>query len=127
MPIVREIKYPNINNDRRLKKKVVAYFLNKATEWVANDYADALTKYFKFVNNKIVVDSAMEKKTMSENEKDKVVSHVLKHYLGKRMMSKVISKIHHTKNINWYDMRDHKDRVRKGLYKKIKKYILRSQ
>lgn len=126
MPIVREIKYPNINNDIRLKKKVVRYFLDKATEWVSNDYLDALTKYFKFVNNKIVLDSDMQKKDMTDDEKDAVMAHVLKRYLGKRVIAKVIAKLHHTKNINWYDMRDHKSTIRKALYKKLKKYIMKS-
>ena len=126
MPIVREIKYPNVNNDSRLKKKVIRYFMNKATEWVSNDYLDALTKYFKFVNSKIVLDSDMKKKDMTDDEKDGVIDHVLKRYIGKRIVAKVIAKIHHTKNINWYDMRDHKSSVRKSLYKKIKKHILQS-
>lgn len=126
IPVVHEIKYHNVNNDRRLKKMVIRRFLDKATEWVANDYLDALTKYFKIVNKKIVLDSKIQKKDMSEDDKDKVVEHVLNYYIGKRVIAKVLYKLHHTKNINWYDMRKHKSKVRKELYKKIKKEILKS-
>ena len=126
MPVVREIKYYNINNDQRLKKKVISHFLDKATAWVETDYLNALTKYFKIVNNKIVIDADVQKKNMTDDEKDKVVKHVIKYYITKSTIEKVISKIHHTKNINWYDMRDHKSYVRKSLYKKIKKYIVSS-
>lgn len=126
IPVVREVTYPNVNNDKRLKKKVIRRFLDKATKWVANDYLDALTKYFKIVNKKIVIDSKVEKKEMKENEKDMVVDHVLNYYIGKRVIAKVLYKLHHTKNINWYDMRKHPSKVRKALYKKIKKEILKS-
>lgn len=126
MPVVREIKYYNINNDKRLKKKVISYFIDKATNWVENDYRDALTKYFKFINGKLVIDADIQEKSMTSDEKDKIVEHVVKYYITKSTIGKVISKIHHTKNINWYDMRDHKSYIRKSLYKKIKKYIVRS-
>lgn len=126
IPIVREVTYPNVNNDKRLKKMVIRRFLDKATKWVSNDYLDALTKYFKFVNKKIVIDSKVEKKEMTENEKDMVVDHVLNYYIGKRVIAKVLYKLHHTKNINWYDMRKHNSTIRKALYKKLKKEILKS-
>ena len=119
----RKVKTQNVNNDLELRKKVTKYFYRKVmNDWIF-DYTDTLQHYFIVSKGKVSIASKRTKKELDNNKLDLVVQYIAKHYIGKKMIAKLLSHLHFTKNINWYDMRSKSSKINKYILSKIKKKI----
>ena len=90
--IKTQIEYPNVNKDKKLRKKVVIYYQDKIADWIKNDsswkslkklkvYSDAFPKKLYKILRKYVKRSSAQWYDLIDNKR--VLKDYLRYQLGK--------------------------------------------
>ena len=126
-PIFRPVV--NVNNDPNLRKRTVYFFYKKLLHrWIFPGFVKKLQRFFVVGKETRLVNTNAEYKKnktrkYGEKEQEKIIKYLMKNYIGKRFVAKLLAKYHIKSKVNWYDMKQHSGTIKKLLYKRIVKYI----
>jgi hypothetical protein len=122
--------YQNLNTDRDVVEKIVNYIYFKFLDkWLYHDLKHIL-KYLVEVNGKITIirnkKDIKSNKTNSSKLAERKTDYIEKHVFSKKDMYKLLYKLVHEYNVNWYDLPQKTDLVQTVLQSKLKKILKRS-
>lgn len=121
------VTYPDINSDRNLKQQVTEYFFEKVLKnWLRYHYLElyplvvvsggvaSLVKDFK----------QAESNTKSDQTTDGIkYEFIVDNFLTKKDVFALLSKFRKINGLNWWDLKQHSDKVRKFIQYKVLKYM----
>jgi len=121
------ISYQDVNNDHDLKKRVVEYFYDKLlNNWLKFHYADLYT-FFNVSGGKVnLVKNVKDSENNTKNDKhdnDIKYEFLVDKYLRKKDMLTLLSKFRKMNNLNWWDLKEHAEKVRLYVHHKVKQLI----
>ena len=115
----------DLDSDREIRRRVVHYYFNKATDkWLYNDYNDLL-EYFEIKNKKVKLISNYHKKNYSLDKKyyDAVFKFIENTLLTKKFVKRAIKEYVDLTMVNWYDLYYHSSALKELLLHKLKNRI----
>jgi len=123
-PHLTYVSYQNINTDPELRKNMVKYFIEKIISHL--DSYD-LCKYVISTN----VDTRLVQTVQEYEKNDRTCvkskeAFIIEYFITKDRIKHYIKKYVVKKNINWYDLKQHKSNVLKYIGHKVKKDIKHS-
>lgn len=124
-PSIMPLNTESVESDPELKKKMTAYFFEKTmNDWLRSDF-EKLLKYFTVKGKKVsLVRSEKEfSKNDATNNLEQKIDFIADNVMTKYDMKSFLKKFVMKKDISWFHLRDHKNYVKKAIYKKIKKNI----
>lgn len=120
---VPKVEYQNINNSTDLKNKITNHFYKKVNNNWIDSYVDKLKHNFKVSKNGVEITKTPSRKKHSMQNIESIIDHVSYYYLHKKIIAKILSQIHFTKDMNWYEMRSSSDYIKRYIFKKLRKVI----
>lgn len=122
------IAYPDINADKLLREQVTNYFFEKIiNNWLRYHYLD-IYKYVIISDGKAML--VKNEKQIENNVKNDAKENAIKYefivdnYLTKQDVAYLLNKFRKINNINWWDIKNHSEKVRKYIKHKVIKLML---
>ena len=117
------ITYPDVNANRQLRNNVIDYFYNKIVgNWLKYQYVD-LYKLLEVTNGTVSFIKSMNNLNSSDKDINAKYDFMLRNYLNRETVSKLLDKFRRKNNINWWNIKDHTDVVRKYIKSKLEKFM----
>ena len=121
------VTYQDVNNDRHLKAQVLEYFYNKLLNNWLNYYFNNLYYIInKLKDKKILIKNKKDKENNKKNERaenDIKYEYLIDNYLSHKDVYRLLSKFRKMNNLNWWELKQHSDKVRLFIHHKVKQYI----
>ena len=127
VPPVMPLNESSINADPEVRRRMSAFFFEKmANHWLHSDYEDLL-KYLVVKSKKVslVSNKSQYEKNSTSSDVEMKIDFIVNNVMTKYDMKSFLKKLCIKTGINWYDLYQHKSFVKKAIYKKIKKNILK--
>ena len=118
------VAYQDVNNDRNLKSQVLDYFYNKLlNNWLKYHYID-LYQMLIVSNGKVMLIKNINDIDNNKNsDNDIKYDYLLDNYLRKKDVYSLLSKFRKINNLNWWQLKEHSEKVRMFIHHKVKQYI----
>jgi len=126
-PYPNVVSYQDVNNDRNLKSQVLEYFYNKLlNNWLKFHYTDLY--YMITVSNgkASLIKNISEIENNKKNDRsdnDIKYEFLVDNYLRKKDVYSLLSKFRKLNTLNWWDLKQHSEKVRLFIHHKVKQYI----
>ena len=121
------VAYQDINNDHNLKSQVVEYFYNKLlNNWLKYHYIDLYHMLIVSNGRAVLIKNINDIENNKKNEKqdnDIKYEYLIDNYLRKKDLFSLLSKFRKINNINWWELKQHSEKVRIFIHHKVKQYI----
>lgn len=113
--------YNTVNNDSKLRKKVVKYFYEQVDHWLYGSFRD-LAGYFELVNGEPKPTQIKDSVQMTADK----AKFLLDEVISKNTILILLDKYVRTRNVNWFDLKNkHYDAVKNYIHKKIRKHVVK--
>lgn len=121
------VAYPDVNQDKNLRKDVTDYIYDKiVNNWLKYNYL-GLYKLFVVENGKVRLVKSFEeadKNSKSDNtENMKKYEYMIINYFERSDISKLLDKFRKKYGINWWDIKKKSDNFRSYLEKRVLSFI----
>ncbi len=117
------ITYPDLNSDKQLRNKVTDYFYNKiANNWLKYQYID-LYRLLEVSGNNVSFIKNINNLSSADKDVNAKYDFILRNFLSRDVVTKLLNKYRKDYFINWWDLKDHSDKVRKYIEHKLEKYM----
>ncbi len=126
-PMISTYSVPDLNSDPYLREKVSEYFYRKVyNNWLKYQYLDLYK--LVIVNNGVAALSKNDVAALSKNEEnssDNEIKYkfIIKNFLSKKDIYTLLEKFRKIYDINWWELEEKSDKIKKFIYHKVKKYI----
>jgi hypothetical protein len=119
--------YPDISNDRNIRKQMTEYFYDKLIRsWIRNYFAE-IFKLIVVNNGKASLiknlNEASNNNKNDANENGIKSEFLLDNYLTKKDIFRLLEKFRRINSISWLDLKQHPDKIRKYIQYKVTKYL----
>jgi len=124
LPMVPSIlTYQDVNVDKNLRKEVTEYFFGKLLKnWLKYHYLNLYTMV-KVSNGKAnLVSSIDESKSNQKNDPNENAikyEFIVDNFITKKDMYKLLDKFRIHNNLNWWDLKQYSDDIRKYIQEKV--------
>jgi hypothetical protein len=121
------VTYQDVNNDRNLKSQVLEYFYNKLlNNWLKYHFIDLYQMLIVSSGKVMLVKNMNDIDNNKKNDKhdnDIKYEYLVDNYLRKKDMYSLLSKFRKMNNLNWWELKEHSEKVRMFIHHKVKQYI----
>jgi hypothetical protein len=127
-PLVPSIvSYPDVNGNRDLRKNITEYFFKKIIDnWLKYHYIE-LYQMLVVNGDKVVLIkdiNQIESNNKSESKENNLkYQYLLVNYFAKSDIYRLLDKFRKINHINWWDLKNLSDDIRKFIQHKVTKYI----
>jgi hypothetical protein len=119
------VSYPDVNSDRKLRLDVTEYFYDKVIKnWLRYHYLDLYQMLTVSGNTSSLVKDQSQIASNTKNdptENTVKYEYIIRNYLTQNDVGKLLNKFRKINNINWWDIKQHQDKVRKYINYKVAK------
>lgn len=117
------VSYQDVNNDRNLKAQVVEYFYNKILKnWLKFHYTD-LFHLLTVSDGKVVLTKNVNDTENNIKNNDIKYEYLVDNFFRKKDILQLLSKFRKINSLNWWDLKQHSDKVRMYVHHKVKQYM----
>ena len=118
------VAYQDVNNDRNLKSQVLEYFYNKLlNNWLKYHFID-LYKMLTVSGGKVMLIKNISDIDNNKNSDNNIkYEYLIDNYLRKKDVYSLLSKFRKINNLNWWELKEHSEKVRMFIHHKVKQYI----
>jgi len=123
----RTISYQDVNNDVRLKEKVIEYFFNKIlSNWLKYHYNDLYQLLEVSDGKAMLIKNIKELDKSNEKQKNDVkYEYLVENYLRKKDILVLLSKFRKMNSLNWWELKKYQEKVRLYIHHRVKEYMKR--
>jgi len=124
LPMVPSIlTYQDLNVDQNLRKEVTEYFFNKLLKnWLKYHYLN-LYSMVKVSNGKASLVASSNEVKNDPTENAIKYEYIIDNFITKKDMYKLLDKFRRHNNLNWWDLKQYSDNIRKYIQGKIMKLM----
>jgi hypothetical protein len=116
--IIHPDKLNKLNKDKRLHNQQTKYFRLKTLQvWIYK--MDDLFNCFDYIDERVVKLKECKKQLLSKEIKNHIIRHIGKYYLTENKVYDILNDIVKNHNINWYDLHNNQNIVRKYIFIKL--------
>lgn len=121
--------YQDVNTDSNLRKQVTEMFFEKVLKnWMKYHYLDLYAMVT--VSNglaQLVTDVNQVKTNIKSDPKENAIKYefLIDNFLTKNDVYNLLGKFRKMNNLNWWDLKEHSDKVRKYIHHKVRKYMVK--
>lgn len=113
----------DLNNDPEIRIKMTKYFNDKFKLWIDKDYRD-LHKYLKIQSDgKIRFVKTWDEYVNNEEINNIKTSFITDEIFNKNNMVRFLNKYVEKNNVDWFDLKKHKDKIKENLFKKLRSHM----
>lgn len=117
------VTYPDVNSNKQLRNNVIDYIYNKIVgNWLKYQYFD-LYKLLEVSNGTVSFVKSMNKLDSSDKDVNAKYDFILRNFLNRETVSRLIDKFRRKNNINWWNIKDNSDVLRKYIQHKLEKFM----
>ena len=121
------MSYQDVNYDRNLIDQITTYYYNKIIDnWMRNYFAD-LYKLVTVSNGTASLIKNPKQYDTSTSTSDNAIKYeyIMDHYLAKRDVCFLLNKFRKLNNLNWWDLKEHNDKIKKYIRHRVIKQMIK--